>query len=61
MTDRGRPVALLVPVSSDPWTDLLATGRVTPPVDGSDVLDEPAGDYGVDASAVLAELREQET
>jgi prevent-host-death family protein len=60
VTDRGRPVALLVPYSADPWTDLVARGQVTPPADGSDVLDEVAGDYGVDASAALAAMREQE-
>lgn len=60
VTDRGRPVALLVPVTSDPWEDLLASGRVMTPQEASDVLDEPPRDYGVDASAELDALRENE-
>ena len=57
VTDRGRPVARLVPVTSDAWADMIATGRVTPAEDGTDVADEAPGDYAVDASAALAEMR----
>ncbi len=57
VTDRGRPVARLVPITSDPWADMIASGRVTPAEDGTDVADEAPGDYDVDASAVLAEMR----
>jgi prevent-host-death family protein len=60
VTDRGRPVALLVPVRADPWEDLVASGRVTPPDGEGDVLDEAPGDYGVDASGELAALRRSE-
>ena len=60
VTDRGRPVALLVPVRADPWEDLVASGRVAPPDGEGDVLDEPPGDYGVDASGELAALRQAE-
>lgn len=63
VTDRGRPVARLVPVSGDPWADLLASGAVTPPAQGVDLLDAvpvelPAG--APSTSAVLAELRRDE-
>ncbi len=37
-----------------------ASGRVTPAEDGADVADEAPGNYGVDASAVLAEMRSGE-
>jgi len=60
VTDRGRPVARLVPIATDPWTDLVAAGRVVLASDEADVADEPPADYGVDASAVLAAQRADE-
>jgi len=58
VTDRGRPVALLVPVRGDEWDALLASGRVSPPTDQSDVLDEPPTDYGINASQCMGAMRE---
>jgi len=60
ITDRGRPVARLVPVTGDVWDDLVAQGMVTSPAHGADLLDVepavlPAGSPS--ASDVLAELR----
>ena len=60
VTDRGRPVAMLVPVRGDEWQDLLASGRVSAPVDESDVVDEGPSDYGIDASGRLGAMREHE-
>ena len=60
VTDRGRPVARLVPVAVDPWSDMIASGRVTPAEDDGDVADESPVDYKVDASAVLAAMRAEE-
>ena len=60
MTDRGRPVAMLVPVRGDEWQDLLASGRVAPPSDEGDVLDERPRDFGIDGSGALAAMREDE-
>ncbi len=60
VTDRGRPVARLVPITGDPWADMIASGRVVPAEDDRDVCDEPPGDYDVDASAVLNALRNDE-
>lgn len=60
VTDRGRPVARLVPIASDFWADMIASGRVTPAEDGTDVADEVPGNYDVDASSVLAEMRADE-
>ena len=60
VTDRGRPVARLVPVGDDPWDDLVASGQVIPPTEEGDLLDEPPHDYGIDASARLAALRDEE-
>lgn len=64
VTDRGRPVARLVPVTGDPWADLLASGRVTPPASDADLLDvvvpatlPPGAPSGTE---VLATLRADE-
>ena len=60
VTDRGRPVARLVPIGADPWADMVATGRVTRAEDVTDVVDEPPGDYKVEPSAVLSAMRAAE-
>ncbi len=60
VTDRGRPVAMLVPVHADEWQHLLASGRVIPPTAKGDVLDEAPDDFGIDASKALAAVREEE-
>jgi prevent-host-death family protein len=60
VTDRGRPVARLVPVTADRWADMIASGRVIPAEDPQDVAEETPGDYDVDASAILAEMRADE-
>lgn len=61
VTDRGRPVARLVPVEEgDAWERLVASGRVQLPDADADLLDEKPVDYGVDASATLATARESE-
>ena len=58
VTDRGRPVALLVPLRGDRWEDLLASGGVLPPSDAVDVADEAPADYGLDATGALAAMRQ---
>ena len=60
VTDRGRPVARLVPITADPWADRISRGSVKPAEDDTDIAEEPPGDYKVDASAVLAALRAEE-
>lgn len=60
VTDRGRPVALLVPVPTDPWDLLMAAGAVRAPEDEGDLADLGPDDFGVDASGELAKMREHE-
>jgi prevent-host-death family protein len=60
VTDRGRPVARLVPIGSDVWADLVASGKVIQSDPDSDLLDEPPGQYDVDASGALAAMRDHE-
>lgn len=60
VTDRGRPVAVLVPVQGQLWEDLLANGRMVQPVDAADLADEAPMDYGVNASRTLQSMRDLE-
>ena len=60
VTARGRPVAMLVPVRGDEWQDLLASGRVMPPTEDGDLLDETPNDFSIEASGTLAAMREDE-
>lgn len=60
ITDRGRPVAMLIPVRSDPWESLLASGQLLAPTEKGDVLDERPVDFGIDASGRLRAMREDE-
>jgi prevent-host-death family protein len=60
ITDRGRPVALLTPVSGgDVLADLIRRGDLTPATDLSDFTPPPV--YSGEApSATLAKLRAHE-
>lgn len=60
VADRGRPIALLVPTHRDSWQDLIARGQVLAAWGEGNVADDPPHDYGVDASARLAEMRAAE-
>jgi prevent-host-death family protein len=60
VTDRGRPVAHLVPIRNHLWDDLVTSGRVSPAEDATDVADEAPGHYDVAASNVLAVMRAEE-
>lgn len=60
ITDRGRPVARLIPPAPDGWEHMVATGQVIPPELPGDLTDEPPSDYGFSASAELTRLREHE-
>ncbi|MHB8245033.1 MAG: type II toxin-antitoxin system Phd/YefM family antitoxin [Acidimicrobiales bacterium] len=60
VTDRGRPVALLVPTPGDHWEGLIASGQVLAATGEGDVIDDSPRDYGVDASARLAAMRDDE-
>jgi prevent-host-death family protein len=63
ITDRGRPVARLVPVGDDrsALAKLVASGRAVPPTGAGPVpLPPKLGDEGVDAAAALAAMRDEE-
>jgi prevent-host-death family protein len=60
VTDRGRPVARLIPVQSTPWDGLVASQRVAAPTDDKDILDEAPLEYGLDATGQLQSMRQDE-
>ena len=60
VTDRGRPVARLVPIRTDAWEDMVASGRVTLAEDVTDVAEEAPSDYEVEPSAILDAMRAEE-
>ena len=60
VTDRGRPVARLVPISGDPWQDLINAGEVEPGSGRAALADMTPGLHDHDASRTLRELREDE-
>ena len=49
-----------MPVSSDSWTDVVASGRITLADDHTDLVDEPPEEYDIEASTALAAMREHE-
>ena len=60
ITDRGRPVARLVPITDDPWQDLINAGEVLPGTDQTDIRQLKPRNYGFSASAALERLRSHE-
>jgi len=63
ITDRGHPIARLVPVGGDrsALAKLVATGRAVPPVGGGPVpLPPKFGDDDIDVAAALAKMRDEE-
>ncbi len=60
VTERGEPVARIVPLRPDPWQALLESGRVQVPIGPADLLNvEPFLGPG-SASDALDELRRDE-
>lgn len=63
ITDRGRPVARLVPIHADHsmLAGLVATGRAVAPTTAGPIPTPPAfGDPAVDVAAELAAARDEE-
>ncbi|WP_250037107.1 type II toxin-antitoxin system Phd/YefM family antitoxin [Paractinoplanes maris] len=63
ITDRGHPIARLVPVGDDrsALAKLVAAGRAVPPTGGGRVpLPPRLGDESVEVAAELADLRYEE-
>ena len=60
ITDRGRPVARLVPVAEDEWENMIVSGEITPPCSDVELrnIAPVAGQF--DLPGALDELREHE-
>lgn len=60
ITERGRPVARLVPITEDPWQDLINAGEVVPGSGQVNARDLTPRDYGFSGSDALRRLRADE-
>jgi prevent-host-death family protein len=61
VTNRGRPVARIVPVSADEMADLVAAGTAVPPtLTGPVPLPTVAAEPGADAGALVSAMRDEE-
>ena len=61
ITNRGRVIARIVPVTAGPLSDLIASGVVLPPtVDGPMPMPALAAAADADGGKLLSELRDQE-
>jgi prevent-host-death family protein len=61
ITNRGRPIARIVPVSDDSMADLIAAGVVTPPtLTGPFPMPTLAAPDGADAGELVSSLRDEE-
>ncbi|XVU23401.1 type II toxin-antitoxin system Phd/YefM family antitoxin [Actinoplanes sp. CA-054009] len=61
ITNRGRPIARIVPVGADPLDELVSTGAITPPTITLPFA-MPAGvpSAGQDAGELISALRDEE-
>jgi prevent-host-death family protein len=57
ITEHGRPIARLVPITDDPWADMIAAGEITPAAGRRDVRDIEPITSNFNASEALANLR----
>lgn len=60
ITDRGRPIARLVPITNDDWANMIAAGEIAPADPDIDILDVEPLAVDINASEILRELREHE-
>ncbi len=60
ITDRGHPVARLVPTTGDPWQDLISAGEVVEAAHRLGVDDIKPDAYPHSASETLERLRDDE-
>ena len=61
ITNRGRPIARIVPISADPLDDLVAAGTVTPPTITTPFpMPTFPGGPDADAGELISRLRDEE-
>lgn len=60
ITDRGHPVARLVPTTGDPWQDLISAGQVVEAARPLSIDEIKPAAYPHSASEALERLRDDE-
>ena len=60
ITDRGRPVARIVPITSDDWANMITAGEITSAAPGVDLRSIEPIESELSASDALTELRKNE-
>lgn len=61
ITNRGRPVARIVPISTDTMADLIADGVALPPtITGPIPMPTVEAEAGSEAGALVSRLRDEE-
>jgi prevent-host-death family protein len=61
ITNRGNPIARIVPVTADPMADLVASGLVLPPtLTGPIPVPTVAAEPGAEAGQLISALRDEE-
>ena len=60
ITQHGRPVARLVPIATDSWAGLIASGAIIPPTEAGEPGEEEPLEISYSASAELQAMRELE-
>ncbi len=60
VTDRGKPIARLVPIAKDPIQELIDGGRLKQAEEPGSLLDVEPVDFGVSLSAILEQMRADE-
>jgi prevent-host-death family protein len=61
VTNRGRPVARIVPITADEMADLVAAGAARPPtVSGPVPMPAVAAEPEVDSGALISAMRDEE-
>lgn len=61
ITNRGKPVARIVPITADPMADLVASGVVIPPtITGPIPMPTVPAEDGSEAGELISSLRDEE-
>jgi prevent-host-death family protein len=61
ITNRGNPIARIVPITADPMAELVAAGLVLPPsLAGPIPVPPEAAEPGADAGQLISALRDEE-
>lgn len=60
ITNRGQPIARIVPIANDPMRDLVASGLALPPTSFEPIHMPTLAAIGEDAGQLLTQMRDEE-